>query len=192
MRKIFTLLFLAVAAVAARATDYNVPITVTVNGVPVELNGVISVLENGGLYELTVKNFKLSDEMGVGNVELKGIKPYQDGDATLLLAKQNVTITPGDDPNVSVWMADMLPPVPVDLRGKIANGNLRCYLDINLEALGQVIQVAIGGGYQMPNPSFETWHTSTGSYVEPNSWHSFESASAMAIISLPILFKTSL
>lgn len=178
MRKIFTLLFFAVAAVAARATDYNVPITVTVNGFSVELNGVISVVENGGLYDLTVKNFKLSDEMAVGNVELKGIKPYQDGDATLLLAKQTVIITPGDDPDPNVsWMADMLPPVPVDLRGKIANGNLRCYLDINLEeALGQVIQVAIGGGYQMPNPSFETWHTSTGSYVEPNSWHSFESA----------------
>ena len=179
MRKIFTLLFLAVAAVAARATDYNVPITITVNGVSVELNGVISVVENGGRYDLNVKNFKLSDVMGVGNVELKGIKPYQDGDATLLLAKQDVTITKGDDPNVLSWMADMLSevPVPVDLRGKIVNGNLRCYLDINLEALEQVIQVAIGGGYQMPNPSFETWHTSTGSYVEPNSWHSFESAS---------------
>ena len=178
MRKIFTLLFLAVAAVATRATDYNVPITVTINGVSVELSGVISVLENGGLYDLTVKNFKLSDDMGVGNVELKEIKPYQDGDATLLLANKTVTITRGDDPNVSVWMADMLPPVPVDLRGKIVNGTLRCYLDINMvETLGQVIQVAIGGGYQMPNPGFETWHTSTGSYVEPNSWHSFESAS---------------
>lgn len=177
MRKILTLLFLAVTAVAARATDYNVPITVTVNGISVELNGVISVLENGGLYDLTVKNFKLSDDMAVGNVELKGIKPYQDGDATLLLTKQTVTITSGDDPNVSFWLADMLPPVPVDLRGKIVNGSLRCYLDINMvETLEQVIQVSIGGGYQMPNPSFETWHTSTGSYVEPNSWHSFESA----------------
>lgn len=176
MRKIFTLLFLAVAAVATRATDYNVPITVTVNGVSVELNGVISVVENGGLYDLTVKNFKLSDDMGVGNVELKEIKPYQDGDATLLLANKTVTITEGDDPNVPLWLANSLPPVPVDLRGKIVNGTLRCYLDINLEALEQVIQVAIGGGYQMPNPSFEDWHTSDGSYVEPNSWHSFESA----------------
>lgn len=184
MRKIFTLLFLAVAAVAARATDYNVPITVTVNGETSEQTGVISVVENGGLYELTVKNFMLQSEDGpmpVGNVELKRIKPYQDGNATLLLAKQNVTITPGDDPNVSVWMADyMLSEVPVDLRGKIVNGTLRCYLDINLKVLEQeqVIQVAIGDdkGYQMPNPSFEDWHTSTGSYVEPNSWHSFESA----------------
>ncbi len=182
MRKIFTLLFLAVAAVAARATDYNVPITVTVNnGATSEQTGVISVVENGGLYELTVKNFILQsgeDLMPVGNVELKGIKPYQDGNATLLLTKQTVTITEGDDPNMPFWLATSLPPVPVDLRGKIVNGTLRCYLDINLEVLKQVIQVAIGDdkGYQMPNPSFEDWHTSTGSYVEPNSWHSFESA----------------
>lgn len=181
MRKFFTLLFLAVAAVAARATDYNVPITVIVDGATSEQTGVISVVENGGLYELTVKNFMLQseeDQMPVGNVELKGIKPYQDGNATLLLTKQTVTITPGDDPNVPFWLASSLPPVPVDLRGKIVNGTLRCYLDINLETLGQVIQVAIGddNGYQMPNPSFEDWHTSTGSYQEPNAWHSFESA----------------
>lgn len=193
MKKLFTLLFLAVAAVAARATDYNVPITVTVNSATSEQTGVISVVENGGLYELTVKNFMLQSEDGpipVGNVELKGIKPYQDGNATLLLAKQDVTITKGDDPNVLYWMADMLSevPVPVDLRGKIVNGNLRCYLDINLETLEQVIQVAIGGdkGYQMPNPSFEDWHisgdiknwmgTKTGDAYEPNNWHSFESA----------------
>ena len=181
MKKLFTLLFVAVVATAARATDYNVPITVTVDGATSEQTGVISVVENGGRYELTVKNFILQsgeDLMPVGNVDLKGIKPYQDGNATLLLTKQTVTITPGDDPNVPFWLASSLPPVPVDLRGKIVNGTLRCYLDINLEAMGQVIQVAIGGdkGYQMPNPSFEDWHTSTGSYQEPNAWHSFESA----------------
>lgn len=181
MKKLFTLLFVAVVATAARATDYDVPLTITVNGVSVEQNGNISVVDNNGLYDLTVKNFMLQSTdgpIGVGNVEVKGIKPYQDGDATLLLTKQIVTITPGDDPNVPFWLASSLPAVPVDLRGKIVNGTLRCYLDINLESLEQVIQVAIGGdkGYQMPNPSFEDWHTSTGSYVEPNSWHSFESA----------------
>lgn len=181
MKKLFTLLFVAVVATAARATDYDVPLTITVNGVSVEQNGNISVVDNNGLYDLTVKNFMLQSTdgpVGVGNVEVKGIKPIQEGNATLLLTKQTVTITEGDDPNVPFWLASSLPPVPVDLRGKIVNGTLRCYLDINLEVLEQVIQVAIGGdkGYQMPNPSFETWHTSTGSYVEPNSWHSFESA----------------
>ncbi len=178
MKKLFTLLFVAVVATAARATDYNVPITVTVNGATSEQRAVLTVNENGGLYDISLKNFVLQSEdgpMGVGNVELKGIKPYQDGNATLLLTTDNVTITPGDDPNV-VWMGTMLPPVPINLRGKIENDRLRCYIDIKLEAMGQVIQVAIGDGYQIANPSFENWHTSAGTNQEPNAWHSFESA----------------
>ena len=189
MKKLFTLLFVAVVATAARATDYDVPLTITVDGVSVEQNGNISVVvDNNGLYDLTVKNFMLQSTdgpMGVGNVEVKGIKPIQEGNATLLLTKQTVTITEGDDPSVSFWMGPAIGEIPVDLRGKIVNGTLRCYLDINLKVLEQeqVIQVAIGGdkGYQMPNPSFEDWHTSTGSYVEPNSWHSFESATGKLV-----------
>lgn len=180
MKRFFTLLLFVVAVVAARATDYNVPITVIVNGVTSEQTGVITIVENNGMYDLTLKNFILQSEngpMGVGNVELKGIKPYQDGDATLLLANETITLTAGDDPNVSFWMADYLPPVPVELRGKIEGDHLRCFIDIDMmETLEQVIQVAIGSGYQMPNQSFEAWHTSTGNYVEPNGWHSFESA----------------
>lgn len=185
MKKIFTLLFVAVAAVAAHAEDYNVPISVVVNteegARTVEQTGVISLVEKDGLYDLTVKNFMLDDPeapMAVGNVELKNIKPYQNGNATLLVASDLVTFTPGDDPNVSVWLGPMLPSVKVDLRGKIVGEKLRCYIDIDLtETLGQVIQVAIGDGYQIANQGFEAWHTSTGEYVEPNAWHSFMSAS---------------
>ena len=180
MRKIFTLFFVAMTAIAARATDYNVPITITINnGVSVEQTGVITVVENDGLYDLTVKNFILNGSMGVGHVELKGIKPYQDGDATLLLTQDQVQMTDGDDPNVSVWMASTLPPVNVLLRGKIEGGHLRCHLDIDMtESLGQVIQVAMGEGWQMPNPGFEFWHDA-GTHKEPNGWHSFGSATGI-------------
>ena len=180
MRRFFTFLFFVVTVLAARATDYNVPITVIVNGESSEQTGVITIVENNGMYDLTMKNFILQNgdtQIGVGNVELKNIKPYQDGDATLLLANKTVTITRGDDPNVGIWMADILPPVPVELRGKIEGDHLRCFIDIDMkESLQQVIQVAIGSGYQLPNQSFEAWHTSSENYVEPNGWHSFESA----------------
>lgn len=180
MRRFFTFLFFVVTVLAARATDYNVPITVIVNGESSEQTGVITIVENNGMYDLTMKNFILQNgdtQIGVGNVELKNIKPYQDGDATLLLANKTVTITRGDDPNVGFWMADILPPVPVELRGKIEGDHLRCFIDIDMmESLQQVIQVAIGSGYQLPNQSFEAWHTSSENYVEPNGWHSFESA----------------
>ncbi len=180
MKKFFTLLMVAVAAVAARATDYNVPVTITVNGVSTEQKSVFSVNESNGLYDITLKNFTLQSadaSMPVGNVEIKGITPYRDGNATLLIANNTVSITPGDDPNVTFWMAAMLPPVNIDLRGKIEGDQLRCYIDIDLSAsMGQVIQVAIGDGYQITNQSFENWHTSVADYVEPNGWHSFESA----------------
>ena len=119
MRKFYTLLVVAMTAIAARATDYKVPVTVIVNGVTSEQTGDFTVVENDGLYDITLKNFILQSEdgpMGVGNVELKGIVPYKDGDATLLVATDEVKITDGDDPNVPVWMAGMLPPVPVELR----------------------------------------------------------------------------
>lgn len=180
MKKFFTLLLIAMTAITVRATDYNVPITVTVDSVMSEQTGVITVVENNGLYDLTLKNFILqtvNGPIGIGNVELKGIEPYQDGNATLLIISDLVQMTDGDDPNVTAWMASMLPPVNVMLRGKIEGDHLRCYLDIDMtESLGQLIQVAIGEGYQMPNPSFELWHTSSGTHVEPDGWHSFESA----------------
>ena len=176
MKKLFTLLLIVTTAVATFATDYNVPITITVNGISSEQNAVISVTENGGLYDINLKNFILQagdTPTGVGNVELKGIKPIQDGNATLLLAKQNVKITNGDDPNVR-WMGPIFDKIPVELRGKIEGDRLRCYLDIALKDL--VIKVAVGNGYQIANQSFENWHTSTDSYQEPNAWHSFETA----------------
>jgi len=180
MKKLFTLFLIAVAVVTTRATDYNVPVTVTVNGVTSEQMGVFTINEHDGMYDINLKNFMLQSEdgpMGVGNVELKDIKSYQDGDVTLLVVNDLVTITAGDDPSVPFWMSTILPPVNIDLRGKIDGDQLRCYIDIDLTAqLGQVIQVAIGNGYQIANQGFESWHTSTAPYVEPNAWHSFETA----------------
>jgi len=180
MKKIFTLLFVAVAAVAAHATDYDVPVTVIVNGeLMSEQTSTFSVNENNGKYDISLKNFVMQSADGgmpVGNVELKDITPYQDGNATLLISPSNlVKITPGDDPNVGSWMADLLPEVMVNLRGKIEGEHLRCFIDIDLG--DQVITVAIGDGYQIANQGFEAWHTSTEEYVEPNAWHSFMSAS---------------
>jgi hypothetical protein len=180
MKKIFTLLLVAMTAVVARATDYVVPVTVVVNGVTSEQLGEFSIVENDGLYDVNLKNFMLDSEngpMGVGNVELKSIQPYQDGKATLFLSMETVTITDGDDPNIDIWMAGMLPPVNVLLRGKIEDEHLYMNLDIDLmETMGQVIQVTVGEGYQMPNPSFELWHPSDETHVEPDGWHSFETA----------------
>ncbi len=180
MKKLFTLLLCALATLQVSATDYNEPIVVTVNGVSSEQTGVISVVQNGNNYDLTLKNFMLlsaDGPMGIGNVALTNIESTNIGDVSMLQTTQTVTITPGDDPAVPFWMASMLPPVPVELVGKLENNHLRCYLHIDMSAtLQQVIDVTVGKGYQLQNVSFENWHTSTGEYVEPNGWHSFESA----------------
>ena len=180
MRKLFTLLLVAATALTAHATDYNVPMVISVNDVTTEQESVISVTENDGLYDFYLKNFILQSPdgpMGVGNVELKGINPVLFEDAILLITAETVTITPGDDPTVPFWMASALPPVLVKLYGKIENNDLRCCIDIDLtQALGQIIHVEMGAGYQLPNRSFEIWHASKGAYEEPNAWHSFESA----------------
>ena len=180
MKKIFTLLLVAMTAVVARATDYIVPVRVVVNDVTTEQLGEFSIVENDGLYDISLKNFMLDSEngpMGVGNVELKGIQPYQDGKATLFVTEKEVTITDGDDPNVVYWMAGMLPPVNVLLRGKIEDEHLYMNLYIDLmETMDQIIQVTVGEGYQMSNPSFELWHPSDETHVEPDGWHSFETA----------------
>ena len=180
MKKIFTLLLVAMTAVVARATDYIVPVRVVVNDVTTEQLGEFSIVENDGLYDVSLKNFILDSEngpMGVGNVELKGIQPYQDGKATLFVTEKEVTITDGDDPNVVYWMAGMLPPVNVLLRGKIEDEHLYMNLYIDLmETMDQIIQVTVGEGYQMPNPGFELWHPSDETHVEPDGWHSFETA----------------
>jgi len=180
MKKFFTLVCFAFAAIVVRAADYTEPIVVTVNGQSSEQKATISVNQNGDKYDLTLKNFMLASEngpMAIGNVAITGVEPNKVGDAILLQTSQAIQITPGDDPSVTFWMGSILPPVPVNLNCKLENDHLRCYIYIDMTTMEQIIQVTVGKGYQMQNASFETWHTSTGEYVEPNSWHSFESAS---------------
>ena len=101
MKKIFTLALITFVAIVARATDYNEPIVVTVNGVTSEQPGVLSVVENGDAYDMTMKNFMLASEdgpIGVGNVTMTGIVPINLGDVSILQVSQTVTITPGDRP----------------------------------------------------------------------------------------------
>ncbi len=181
MKTFCTLVLAAFAAVVASAADYDEPIVVIVNGVSSEQSATITVEQQGTTYDLTLKNFMLMSEdgpIGVGNVAITGIEPENVGDAIILQTSQTITLTPGDDPSVPIWMASMLPPVPVNLVGKLENDHLRCYIHIDMtESLQQIIEVTVGKGYQLRNQGFEYWHTSTDEYVEPNGWHSFESAS---------------
>lgn len=172
-------------AIMVSATDYTDQIKVLVNGEGMTQSATISVTEHDGLYDLNLKNFTLMNEespLPVGNVELKNLTPLHAGEAVILRAIQNVTITDGDDPDVTFWMGSMLGELPVQLTAVLEGDELMALITLDLvEILGQFIEVRFGRllpgrGITFPNGSFEDWHTSTGKYMEPNAWHSFESA----------------
>lgn len=181
MKKIFTLMMVALTVMVARATDYDEPIVVSVNGVATTQHGLISVNKQGDKYELTLKNFALNNGgsvVGVGNVTLTDIEAQTAGSTVLFDVNRDITMTAGDNPNVPLWIGPTLGPIPVSLLAAIDGDRLNAMLQIDMQSsLGQLIKVNIGSGLQFPNPTFEEWHTSSGSYEEPNGWHSFESAS---------------
>ncbi len=189
MKRIVFLLMVAATSMAAHATDYTDQLLVLVNGEGAMQQATISVNEHNGLYDLNLKNFVLMNgdqPMPVGNVELKNIVPEAAGDAIFLRANQNITVTDGDLPDVLFWMGPMLGELPVQVTAVLSGDRLRALIDLDLwQMLGQIVNVCFGEalvsgtGYHIPNGDFEAWHTSTGDYMEPNAWHSFESASGM-------------
>lgn len=172
-------------AIMVSATDYTDQIQVLVNGVGATQTATISVTEHDGLYDLNLKNFALMNDdspVPVGNVELKDLTPLHAGESVILRASQTVTITDGDDPEVNFWMGSMLGELPVQLTAVLESDKLMALITLDLlEIMGQLVEVRFGRlvpgrGIVFPNGGFEDWHTSTGTYMEPNAWHSFESA----------------
>ena len=187
MKRLFTLMMVASATMTALATDYTDRLLVLVNGEGTEQHATISVTEHDGLYDLNLRNFVLMNgdsPTPVGNVQLTDIVPATDGEAIFLHANQLITVTDGDDADMPFWLGPMLGELPVDVLAVLEGGNLRALINLDLMAtMQQIVQVRFGQtlvtgqGYHIPNGDFEAWHTSADTYVEPNAWHSFESAS---------------
>ncbi|MBQ9669060.1 MAG: PCMD domain-containing protein [Prevotella sp.] len=189
MKRLSTFLLTAIATLNVMATDYTDHLLVMVNGEGSEQQATISVTEHDGLYDLNLRNFILmngDEPMPVGNVELTGIVPQRKGEAIVLHAAQNIVVTEGDAEGVLFWMGPMLGELPVNVVAIVEDDQLRALITLDLmDMLQQMVEVRFGEamlsgkGYHIPNGDFEAWHTSTGSYVEPNAWHSFESASGL-------------
>lgn len=189
MKRLSTFLLTAIATLNVMATDYTDRLLVIVNGEGSEQQATISVTEHDGLYDLNLRNFILmngDEPMPVGNVELTGIVPQRKGEAIVLHAAQNIVVTEGDAEGVLFWMGPMLGELPVNVVAIVEDDQLRALITLDLmDMLQQMVEVRFGEamlsgkGYHIPNGDFEAWHTSTGSYVEPNAWHSFESASGL-------------
>ena len=199
MKKIFTLMAAAVMAMTAGAEDYTDKLAITLNGsAPMTSEATISVTpEEGadGTYTIVLNKFSFQGLL-IGDVTITGVKgtttsaaggytffnevvdqeaAITNGDmiATMLGNKVNVSVKPGS------WMnADKM--------------HLVINLPVKIAMLGQdfdVVAVFGDSGYQIPNSDFEAFHTETATAIsfptfqptesssdEPNSWHSFMSA----------------
>lgn len=184
MKKIFTLFAAAVIGLSAAATDYKGTIAVTVNGSRSEQAGIIAVNQQGDLYTLSLEKFILQmgqDQVKVGNIIIDKLANTVYGTVNTLAYNGNIKIQNPND-GAADWIGPMLGDVPIDLKARFNGTTLYTHLDIQMS--GMTIGVDfVTDGFQIPNSGFETWHQA-GSQYEPNSWHSFGSATG-SLASIP-------
>lgn len=189
MKKLFTLLFVAMTALTGMADTYNGPLHIDVDGQTVDQTTDITIEKQAdGNYTLKLMNFKITlgkMTMNVGNIIITDVPTVSNGQTQMLKAKKNIAIKGGS-------MDFLLKSVPIDMIGELRDGDF--YTNINISMATQKIKVTFGTAkYQLPNAGFETYHTATvtepanpdfpdsepntASSDEPNYWHSFMSAS---------------
>lgn len=182
MKKLFTLLFVAMTALTGMADTYNGPLHIDVNGQTVDQTTDITIEKQAdGNYTLKLMNFKIKMglTMNVGNIIITDVPAVSNGQTLMLKAKKNIAIKGGS-------MDYLLKSVPIDMIGELRDGDF--YTNINISMATQKIKVTFGTAkYQLPNAGFETYHTATvtspddpndkATSDEPDYWHSFMSAS---------------
>ena len=185
MKKLFTLLFVAMTALTGMADTYNGPLHIDINGTTVDQTSDITIEKQAdGNYTLKLMKFKFSLKgvpMNVGNIIITDVPAVSNGQTLMLKVKKNIAIKGGS-------MDLMLKSVPIDMIGELRDGDFYTNIDIIMEKLNQKIKVTFGTAkYQLPNAGFETYHTATvtspddpnekSTSDEPDYWHSFMSAS---------------
>lgn len=183
MKKLFTLLFVAMTALTSMADTYNGPLHIDIDGKKVDQTSDITIeKQNDGNYTLKLMNFKFKlgkTTMNVGNIIITDVPAVSNGQTQMLKAKKNIAIKGGS-------MDFLLKSVPIDMIGELRDGDF--YTNINISMANQNIKVTFGTAkYQLPNAGFETYHTATvtspddpndkATSDEPDYWHSFMSAS---------------
>lgn len=185
MKKLFTLLFVAMTALTGMADTYNGPLHIDINGTTVDQTSDITIEKQAdGNYTLKLMKFKFSLKgvpMNVGNIIITDVPAVSNGQTLMLKVKKNIAIKGGS-------MDLLLKSVPIDMIGELHDGDFYTNIDIIMEKLNQKIKVTFGTAkYQLPNAGFETYHTATvtspddpnekATSDEPDFWHSFMSAS---------------
>ena len=183
MKKIFTLVAAALCSMQMMAKDYTCPLVVNMMGFDMPVGDIqVNVDEQGeGKYTMSLLNFKMSDEMPVGNIVIKDVEATKCGNVTMLNAAKDIQITAGDDESLD-WMGPNLGNVNILLKGELKGDKFNAYLNIPL-AGNMIIGVKLGENAnemgQLPNAGFEKFHEASydkATSQEPNGWHSFMSS----------------
>ena len=129
----------------AWATDYTGKLSVSIdgNGGSQAANVTLNQQEDG-TYTLLIKNFTLvtpETELGIGNIEVDSLEVTEEYGFNVANTNRNITITEGDDPNVSGWFGPGLGPVPIVLTTSFTDQLLNVNIDINFVPLNQIIKV---------------------------------------------------
>lgn len=190
MKKTLLTLFVAVmTAMTASAQNgynegvndiYDGKIVVTINGISSNLIDAHVVIEKNTSAEennkinFVLKNFMLIDEESsfpIGNVKISDILlTYNESTELLEFTKQeNITIEPGDDPNIDegMWLGPVLGEVPVNIHGEAFLDYMDIDIDIDMMAsLGQAIHVDFYAGEKQTGiqNAMRSSQTSTAAY----------------------------
>lgn len=197
MKKIFTLIALAVLSLTAVAKDYQGDLSISLDGsTPTSSKTTISVetsSEDVNAYDIVLKNFSFGTTK-IGDVTITGVKEWNkglvNGYTFLSPITKDAAITNGG--LIAIVLGKK---VTVTINGGSCMYSDKLYLDIHLpvKLYGKTINVdATFGdepdyikGFQIPNSDFEAFHKASveieggekAESDEPNSWHSFMSAS---------------
>lgn len=138
----------AVEPAVVSEKTYTEPLYVSINGMtndPQDVTVLVQTRDDGKI-NFVLKNFILvsgEDAIPVGNISVPGLE-VTDG---VFSAHETVTIEPGDLEGVGEdeWAGPTLGEVPLDLKGKLVGGDhIKVSIDIDMEMLGQVINVHLG------------------------------------------------
>lgn len=189
---------MAVAVLTANATDYNTTLSINAGGGSTDYpNTVVKVIPNGdGTSDITIKNVSYKyymQEMPVGTIVLKNVAVTKAGVFSIMRSVQGVEIQPGDNADIS-WQGPSYGAlcggqVPAYFNGEVRNGKF--YGNLLLDTYGAIkrtLKVTFDADNytigQIPNSGFEAFHDVTVGSVtskEPNTWHSFMSATGTLV-----------
>ncbi len=185
IKKIFSLIALTAISLSAMATDYSDTLAVTVNGQTIYKNATITLSEKeSGTYTLTLKNL-IAGTDALGTITFDDCYAKQTDRGMIFDENITTTIADGDNIRGITWTGPSLGDINFSLRASLADNKLQAVIVFTTTgASPKTYSLRFGDGIHLYNGSFETFKDSKGKEVdettatiEPEYWHSFNTAS---------------